>query len=120
MLESRLAPATLTVNTLADNTTDTTVLTLRDAITLVNNAGNPSSLGQGSMPSGWASQINTTNAFGTQDTILFDSSLDSGGPANLHVTVTPTNDSTSFGASAFVINTPMTIQGPFDNNGITL
>ncbi len=27
------------------------------------------------MPAGWASQINTTNAFGTNDTIQFDSSL---------------------------------------------
>ena len=35
-LEERMAPAVLTVNTLADNTTDTSVLTLRDAITLVN------------------------------------------------------------------------------------
>jgi hypothetical protein len=71
LLEDRLAPATLTVNTTADNTTDTSVLTLRDAITLVNNAGNPTSLGQSSMPTGWAAQINTTNPFGTNDTIVF-------------------------------------------------
>src|SRR5262249_60624381 len=66
-LEARLAPATLWVNTTADNTTDTSVLTLRDAITLVNNAGDPASLVQSSMPSGWASQIDTTNPFGTSD-----------------------------------------------------
>jgi hypothetical protein len=53
MLEDRLAPATLTVNSPADNTTDTTVLTLRDAVTLVNNAGDPMSLGQSSMPGGY-------------------------------------------------------------------
>jgi hypothetical protein len=51
-LEDRLAPATLTVNTLADNTTDTSVLTLRDAVLLVNNGGDPTALGQSSMPGG--------------------------------------------------------------------
>jgi hypothetical protein len=71
-LEDRLAPATLTVNTTADNTTDISVLTLRDAITLVNNAGNPVSLGQSSMPAGWAAQINTTNPFGSNDAINFN------------------------------------------------
>src|SRR4051812_36638218 len=58
-LEDRLAPATLTVNSPADNTADTSVLTLREAITLVNNGGDPTSLGQASMPAGWASQIDT-------------------------------------------------------------
>jgi hypothetical protein len=69
-----LAPATLTVNTTADDPTPTltTALTLRDAITLVNNAGNPASLGQSSMPAAWAAQIDTTNPFGTDDTIAFD------------------------------------------------
>ena len=56
-LENRLAPATLTVNSLADNTTDTSHLTLRDAITLVNHSGDPSTLGQSTMPAGWAGQI---------------------------------------------------------------
>jgi hypothetical protein len=59
------------VNTTADNTTDTSVLTLRDAITLVNNGGNPASLGQASMPAGWSAQIDTTNPFGSEDTIDF-------------------------------------------------
>ncbi len=68
-LEDRLAPAVLTVNSAADNTTNVTVLTLRDALALVNNGGNPSSLGQSSMPSGWASQIAGT--FGSNDTIDF-------------------------------------------------
>jgi len=68
-LEDRLAPAVLTVNSAADNTTDTTVLTLRDALTLVNNGGDPTSLGQPSMPMGWANQISGT--FGSNDTIDF-------------------------------------------------
>jgi large repetitive protein len=70
-LEDRLAPATLTVNSTADSITLTTALTLREAMTLIDNAGNPNSLGQASYPAGWVSQINTTNAFGTGDTILF-------------------------------------------------
>src|SRR5262249_30750003 len=41
-LTAKTGPAVLVVNSIADNTTDTTHLTLRDAITLVNNAGNPS------------------------------------------------------------------------------
>src|SRR5438876_11797734 len=72
-LEDRLAPAALTVNSLADNITDTSVLTLRDAIVLVDNGGNPASLGQSSMPSGWASQI--SGPFGSNDAIGFESSL---------------------------------------------
>src|SRR5207245_2599273 len=71
------APATLTVNSLADNTTDTSVLTLRDAVVLVNNAGAPSGLGQATMPDGWAAQVNTVDGgnFGTNDTIRFAPSL---------------------------------------------
>src|SRR5215472_8432685 len=72
-LEDRLAPATLTVNTLADNTTDTSVLTLRDAIVLVDNSGDPTSLGQSSMPRGWSSQIN--GGFGSNDTVQFASNM---------------------------------------------
>jgi hypothetical protein len=73
-LEDRLAPATLTVNTTADDPTQTitAALTLRDAIALVNNGGDPTALGQTSMPAGWASQIDTTNPFGTNDTIDFN------------------------------------------------
>jgi hypothetical protein len=71
-LEDRMAPAVLAVNTTADNITDTSVLTLRDAITLINSGGDPTALGQSSMPAGWASQINTTNPFGSNDAIDFN------------------------------------------------
>jgi parallel beta-helix repeat protein len=71
VLEDRSTPAVLTVNTVADNTTDTTVLTLREAIALLNSGGAPSALGQASLPAGWQSQIDTTNPFGTTDTIDF-------------------------------------------------
>ncbi|HVC97858.1 MAG TPA: choice-of-anchor Q domain-containing protein, partial [Pirellulales bacterium] len=72
-LEDRLALATLIVNNVADNATDTIHLTLREAITLVNNGGNLNSLGQLSMPTGWQSQI--TGTFGTNDTIQFQGGL---------------------------------------------
>jgi hypothetical protein len=76
-LEDRLAPASLTVNTLDDNTTDTSVLTLREAITLVNSGGNLSSLGLSTMPPAWVQQPNPliTGTFGTGDTITLSSSL---------------------------------------------
>lgn len=73
LLEGRRVLAVLTVNSLGDNPADTGALTFRDALTLVNNAGSPGSLGQASMPNGWASQI--SGAFGNNDTIQFDSSL---------------------------------------------
>src|SRR5947209_436878 len=76
LLEDRVVPATLTVNSLAGNITDTSHLTLREAVTLVDHSGDPSSLGQGSMPGGWSSQI--TGTFGTNDTIQFDASLSGG------------------------------------------
>jgi hypothetical protein len=41
ILEERWSPAVLTVNTLADNITDTGHLTLRDAVALVHTGGRP-------------------------------------------------------------------------------
>jgi hypothetical protein len=114
-LEDRSAPAVLTVNTLADTTTDTGHLSLRDAITLVNNGGNQAALNQSLMPAGWASQINTTtNPFGANDTIQFDPGL-----AGKTIALTTVGDN-SFGPSAFLISTPLTIQGLTGNQGITL
>jgi len=57
-LEDRLTPSTLTVNTLADNTTDSSLLTLRDAIVLINNGGDPTALGQPSMPGAASNVLN--------------------------------------------------------------
>ena len=68
-LEDRLAPANLTLSSLADNNTpDTSVLTLRDAITLVSYGGNPNPLGQATMPDAWTAQI--TGTFGSNDTLI--------------------------------------------------
>src|SRR5262249_28586677 len=78
ILEDRLAPATLIVNTIQDDATTvlTGQLTLRHAIQLVNDDGNYQSiLGNiaTSMPAGWASQI--TGTFGSNDTIEFQPGL---------------------------------------------
>jgi hypothetical protein len=108
-LEDRLAPATVTVNTTADDptATNTTALTLRDAITLVNNGGNPQSLGQSSMPPpGLASQINTTNPFGTDDTIVFNIPTNDGGYNSTTRTFT-----INVGASLPLISNPVFING---------
>jgi hypothetical protein len=74
-LEDRLAPAVLTVNTTCDDPAQaiTSALTLRDAIALVNQGGDPTSLGQASMPAAWAAQIDTSaGPFGSGDTIKFN------------------------------------------------
>jgi hypothetical protein len=72
-LEERRLLSVLTVNTVDDNTSDASVLTLRDAITLVNDGGDPTSLGQPTMPAGWAAQIdNSGGGFGSNDTIHFN------------------------------------------------
>jgi hypothetical protein len=73
VLEYRLAPASLILSTLADNTTDTSHLTLREAITLVNSGGNPSALGQTNKPAAWAAQISGT--FGSNDSIIIPNTL---------------------------------------------
>src|SRR5215468_10138121 len=74
-LEDRLVPATLTVTEAGDNTIADNVLTLREAILLVNSGGNTSALGR-PLTFGEASRINVSTPFGTNDTIL----LPPGGP----------------------------------------
>ena len=85
-----MAPATLTVNTTADNTSNTTVPeALRDAITLANRQRRSNSqLAAGPIHDArqklGGGQINTTNPFGTSDTIDFNitAASDTGGDYN--------------------------------------
>src|SRR5207249_1506686 len=56
-LEDRLAPATLTVNSAADNTTADGVLTLREAVLLVNNGGDATAALSRSLMAGEAAQV---------------------------------------------------------------
>jgi hypothetical protein len=73
-LEDRLAPATLIVNSTADSSAAGAALTLREAILLVNNAGEVhAALGRDLTP-GEAAQI--TGIFGNNDTIEFGGGLD--------------------------------------------
>ena len=74
--------ALLTVNSDQDNTTADTDLTLREAVLLVNDAGDANlALGR-ALTAGELAQIDTTEAFGTNDTIDFDAPLN-GGTINL-------------------------------------
>jgi hypothetical protein len=66
-LEGRLAPAILTVNSTADNTTDTSVLTLREAIAIVNTSPDVKTLSQSIQ-----NQISGALHGGGRDTIGFD------------------------------------------------
>jgi CSLREA domain-containing protein len=66
-LESRMAPAVLTVNTLADETTADSFLSLREAINVVN-SGSTGSLGSAEL-----GQV--TGSLGSSDRIVFASSL---------------------------------------------
>src|SRR5262249_10175255 len=102
VLEDRQAPATLTVNSIADNASADNPLTLREAVLLVNNGGNaPAALGR-SLTSGEQAQIAGT--FGSTDTIVFDPGL-----AGQTVNLTTVGDS-SAGPSALAVSAPLTIQ----------
>ncbi len=74
ILEDRLAPATLTVNSIADTVSGTTpTLDLREAILLVNSGGTATDSSGNSLSAAKASQI--SGSFGVNDTIQFDGNL---------------------------------------------
>jgi hypothetical protein len=68
-LEDRLAPATLTVNSLADTVTGSATLDLREAILLVNSGGTATDPSNNSLSADKSSQI--AGMFGVNDTINF-------------------------------------------------
>ena len=71
-LEDRRMLAVLTVNTDLDSTTPDEVLTLREAVLLVNDGGDSiAALGR-ALTAGELAQIDTTEPFGTNDTIEFN------------------------------------------------
>ena len=76
-LEDRLTPATLTVNSTADTVSGTiATLDLREAIQLINTGGTATDTSGNSLSAAKASQIDTTNPFGTNDIIVFAPGLD--------------------------------------------
>ena len=100
VLEDRVAPAILTVNSAADTSNVGGVLTLRDAILVENGA-----LAVASLSGAEQAQITgPLNAPGG-DTIVFAPAL-----AGQTISLTAFDD-TSFGDSAFLINSQLTIQG---------
>jgi hypothetical protein len=105
-LEWRQAPAVLTVNSLGDDNTADNVLTLREAILVVNGH-----LGR-TVTSGEQGQI-SGGAVGTNDTIQFAPSL---AGQTIHLTA---SDSTGVGRSAFAIKSSLTIKGD-GTSGITI
>jgi hypothetical protein len=77
LLEDRLAPATLTVNSLVDGpvSASSSALTLRDAVVLIDSGGTATDASGRSLSAAKASQINTTSPFGSDDVIQFAASL---------------------------------------------
>ncbi len=102
-LEERLAPATLTVNSLADTVSGTsTSLDLREAILLVNSGGTATDSSGNSLSTAKGSQIDTsTGGFGTNDTIQFDPSLFSSTPQTI-----------TLGGSELPLTSNVIINGP--------
>lgn len=72
VLEDRCVPAVLTVNTNLDNTDADGLLSLREAVALVNESGDAMAALGRDLDSGELGQVNTTGPFGTDDTITFD------------------------------------------------
>jgi Ca2+-binding RTX toxin-like protein len=102
LLEDRLAPATLTVNSLLDNTTaGDGLVTLREAIAAAQTDG-LTDLGQ---------------AGSGADTIEFAASHFASGPAAIPLSIV---GDLSLGQSAFLITTAITIRGPMGESGLTL
>ncbi|QDS98162.1 choice-of-anchor Q domain-containing protein [Adhaeretor mobilis] len=78
-LEDRRMLAVLDVNSMADNITSDTELTIRESTLLINNAGDSNAALGRALTAGELAQIDaSTDAFGTNDTITFDTNLDGG------------------------------------------
>jgi hypothetical protein len=95
LLEDRATPATITVNTLNDTTLPgDKLVSLRDAIIAVNT---------GNLPADADVTAQSTGAFGTNDTILFDPTLFPAGGGGQVI---------SLGSALPTITNPLTITGP--------
>src|SRR5262249_1457381 len=114
VLEGRLAPATLTVNSVADNTTADAALTLREAVLLVDAGGAATTARGRALTAQEAGQL--TGAFGSNDTVQFDPGL-----SGQTITLSLTGDNT-VGPSALPVTTALSIIGPsgFGSSGVAL
>ena len=100
-LEERIAPAVLTVSSLADGAISgiTSTLSLREAVALVDTVGLATDASGNSLASAKASQI--SGSFGTDDTIKFDPSLYQSQPGTI-----------TLGGSELLLSQNVTIAGP--------
>src|SRR5262245_23782272 len=114
-LEDRLVPATLIVNSTADNLMADTSLTLREAVLLDNAGGNATAALGRSLTAGEAAQVKGT--FGRIDTINFAPTLTAGGPATIRLGL---DGDDTFGPSALPVTTRLSIVGPSGGNGVTI
>jgi CSLREA domain-containing protein len=100
-LEDRCVPAIITVTSLADNLTADGQVTLREAIQAAQTEAS----------------VDGSTAGSGADTIVFAHGLTAGGPATINLSVVGDN---SWGPSAFLVSTPITLRGPTGSNGITI
>ena len=112
-LEPRIVFSTITVNSLADNTTSDSVMTLAEAVALMNHGGDATAALGHSLTVGEQAQINTTQAFGTNDTIVFDNTI-AGGTitllSTLNISGTMTIDGGADGMTLAGGSTPATFR----------
>ena len=105
VLENPARLATITVASLADNTTVHGQVTLPEALQAAETDA----------------AVDGSTAGSDVDTIVFDASLTSGGDATIQQTVFDTSlHSGEFGPSAFIIGSDVTITGPSGDNRITI
>jgi hypothetical protein len=104
LLEDRSVPAVITVTSLDDNTDTDGAVTLREALQAAETD----------------SSVDGSTAGDGADTIEFAASLFASGDRTLSLSAPPVNDSTSFGPSAFVVASEVSVVGPSGNNGLTV
>jgi hypothetical protein len=85
--EDRLLPANLFVNTLADDTTADSNLSLREVMLLVNASGDANAALRRTLTAGELAQVKTIAPFGSGDTIQVEPSLTGGSTSQQDITV---------------------------------
>ncbi len=104
-LEDRSLLSSITVTSLADNMDVDGVVTLREAIQAAETD----------------MSVDGSTAGSGADTITFAPSLFTGGDQTISLSLFDTGlDATEFGATAFIISTDITIEGPTGDNGLTI
>jgi hypothetical protein len=82
VMEARLLFSTVTVNTLVDGNTDDNLMSLREAVELIDHGGDDAAALSRSLSAGESALVDATEAFGTNDKIVFDNTV-AGGSVSL-------------------------------------